>query len=191
MKYSEAKTAGTLLFVATTQFALMLLVSETLVSSYSVSSNYISDLGVKSTSYMIFNSSVFIMGLFILIGAIFLQKAFGYKTLTTLLILTSIGTMGVGLFTENSGSVHILVSALAFLFGGFSSIASYKLVKQPFSFLAIVLGGVSLTALILFATGIYGCLGAGGMERMILYPILMWGTGFGGFLIGQNDKQVR
>jgi len=28
----------------------------------------------------------------------------------------------------------------------------------------------------------------GGMERMILYPLLMWGTGFGGYLIASTEK---
>jgi hypothetical protein len=40
-----------------------------------------------------------------------------------------------------------------------------------------------LGALILFIGKIDLGLGVGGMERMILYPILMWGAGFGGYLI--------
>jgi hypothetical membrane protein len=187
MKYSDAVIAGSLIFIAATQFALLLITAETRFPGYNVSTNYISDLGIGSSS-LIFNSSVFIMGLLILIGSVFLQRAFNCKVLTVLLILTSIGTMGVGIFTENSGSVHPIVSLIAFLFGGLSAVASFRLLKQPFSTLAIILGITSLAALTLFAIGEYAGLGAGGMERMILYPILMWGAGFGAYIAGKNKS---
>jgi hypothetical protein len=31
-------------------------------------------------------------------------------------------------------------------------------------------------------------LGAGGMERMIVYPALMWLAGFGGYLVAQQER---
>jgi hypothetical membrane protein len=137
---------------------------------------------------MIFNSSVFLMGLLILIGAYFVRRAFNFKLLTLLLILTAIGAMGVGVFTENSGNAHPIVSLIAFLFGGLSSIASYRLLKRPFSVIAVILGLMALGALGLFGAQIYLGLGVGGMERMIVYPILMWGAGFGGYLLANHEK---
>ena len=74
MAYSSGKVAGALFFIAVTQFVLGLIVSEALFSGYSISGNYISDLGVGSSS-MIFNSSVFLMGLLLIVGAYFLQLA--------------------------------------------------------------------------------------------------------------------
>jgi hypothetical protein len=35
---------------------------------------------------------------------------------------------------------------------------------------------------------IYVGLGVGGMERMIVYPILIWMIGFGGFLSAFSEK---
>lgn len=189
MRYSNLKIAGTLFFVAASQFILALVVAEALYPSYSISMNYVSDLGVGPSS-AVFNFSVFLMGILMLAGGYFLQRAVKFSVLTALLILTAIGTMGVGVFTEHSGSAHTAVSAIAFLFGAFSAIASYRLMKSPFSPLAIILGLTALVALILFGTGNYIGLGKGGMERMILYPILMWGIGFGAHLIGQNDNKT-
>jgi hypothetical membrane protein len=137
---------------------------------------------------MIFNSSVFLMGLLILIGAYFFQRAFNFKLLTLLLVLTAIGAMGVGVFTEHSGNVHLVVSLIAFLFGGLSSIESYKLVKRPFSIIAVILGLMALGALVLYGAQIYLGLGVGGMERMIVYPILLWGAGIGGYLLANQEK---
>jgi hypothetical membrane protein len=145
---------------------------------------------------MIFNSSVFLMGLLLIIGAYFLHRALNFTMLTVMLVLTAIGTMGVGLFTEDFGAIHTVVSLIAFLFGGLSAIFSvicsyvhkFKLVKMPFSVIAVILGLMTLGALALFAGGIYLGLGKGGMERMIVYPLLMWGAGFGGYLIAHPEK---
>jgi hypothetical membrane protein len=96
--------------------------------------------------------------------------------------------MGVGVFTEDFGQIHTVVSLIVFLFGGLSSIASFKLLKKPFSVIAVVTGVISLAALVLFAGGVDLGLGVGGMERMIAYPILLWGTGLGGYLIASSEK---
>jgi hypothetical membrane protein len=189
MAYYSGKVAGALFFVAASQFVLGLIVAEALYPSYSVSKNYISDLGVGPSS-MIFNSSVFLMGLLLIIGVYFLQRAFNFKVLTGLLVMTAIGAMGVGVFTENSGIIHHIVSLIAFLFGGLSAIFSFKLLRKPFSFIAMILGLMSLGALVLYAGNSYLGLGPGGMERMIVYPLLMWGAGFGGALIGHLEKQT-
>ena len=188
MTYSNAKVAGTLFFIAAAQFVLGLVVAEALYSGYSISTKYISDLGVGPSS-AIFNSSVFLLGLLLIIGTYFLKRALNSRVMTVLLVLTAIGAMGVGVFTENSGAIHWVVSLIAFLFGGLSAIASYRLLKSPFSILAVILGLMDLGALILFAAKIDLGLGVGGMERMIVYPVLVWGAGLGAYLIGQTEKQ--
>jgi hypothetical membrane protein len=66
MAYSKEKVAGMLFFIAATQFVLGLTIAEALYPGYSVSDNYISDLGI-GPSAVIFNSSVFLLGLLILI----------------------------------------------------------------------------------------------------------------------------
>jgi hypothetical membrane protein len=195
MKLADGRVAGAFLFVAASLFVLGLVVAEALYPSYSISVNYISDLGV-GPSAMYFNSSVFLMGLLMLIGAYFLQRACDYKVLTVLLVLTAIGAMGVGVFTENFGAMHMIVSLIAFLFGALSAVFSavcsrihaFKLLNTPFLAIAVMLGLMSLAALTLFAAKAYLGLGPGGMERMIVYPILIWGAGFGGYLIASPEK---
>jgi hypothetical membrane protein len=187
MVYSNGKVAGVLFFVAATQFVLGLIVSEALYPGYSISNNYISDLGV-GPSAMVFNVSIFILGLLSLIGAYFFQRAFNLKAVTISLTITSVAAMGVGIFTENSGPMHMFAAFSAFLFGGLSAIFSYRLMKHPFSIIGILLGVMSLLALILFIGNFYLELGVGGMERMIVYPILIWMIGFGGFLIAFPEK---
>jgi hypothetical membrane protein len=187
MAYSKGKIAGTLFFIAASQFVLGLTVAEALYPSYSISDNYISDLGIGPSS-MIYNSSVFLLGLLVIIGTYFLQQTFNFKPLTILLVLTAIGAMGTGAFTENSGAIHAIVSLMAFLFGGLSAITSYRLLKPPLSVIAVVLGLMTLGALGIYISGIDLGLGLGGIQRMVVYPILMWGAGFGGHMIAHPEK---
>jgi hypothetical membrane protein len=196
MTYSNGKVAGTLFFIAATQLVIGLFVSEALYPGYSIADNYISDLGV-GPSALIYNSSVFLLGLLVIIGAYFAQRAYHFELLTVMLVLTAVGAMGVGIFTEDFGVLHPILSVITFLFGGLSAIFSvlcsyvhkFPLVKMPFSVINVILGLMALGALGLLVGGIYLGLGAGGMERMIAYPILLWGAGFGGYLIAYPEER--
>jgi hypothetical protein len=92
---------------------------------------------------------------------------------------------------------------MAFFFAGLSAIASFKVLKKPLSLISIILGAMTLGALVLFSIGMitsgsltsdvaydsnfYLGLGPGGIERMIVYPALMWLAGFGVHLVTQRE----
>lgn len=187
MVYSNGKLAGVLFFIAAAQFILGLIVAEALYPGYNISNNYISDLGVGSSS-TIFNVSVFFLGLLSIIATYFLQRAFHFKVLTILLAVSAVAAMGVGLFTENSALIHYIASVLVFLFGALSAIFSYRLMKRPLTIIVVLLGVLSLSAMALFLGNTDLGLGVGGMERMIVYPILIWLEGFGAFLITNPEQ---
>lgn len=203
MTYPNVKTAGILFFIASAQLVLGLIVAEALYLGYSVSGNYISDLGVGPSS-TIFNSSIFLLGLLTIIGAYFLPRDINFRALTVLLALMAIGAMGAGVFPKNFAVVHGAVSSMAFMFGGLSAIVSFRVTKMPLSAMSVILGLMSLGALALFAGGLLANdalasieaqdsvfflgIGPGGMERMIVYPALIWLAGFGGHLIALSEK---
>jgi hypothetical membrane protein len=203
MAYPKERVAGVLFFVAVTQFILGLAIAEALYPGYSLSKNYVSDLGVGPSS-IIFNSSVFLLGLLLVFGTYFLRHISDLKTVNRLLFLMAIGTMGVGVITKDFTVAHGAVSSVAFFFSGLSAIASAKALKKPLSLISIVLGAMTLGALGLFSIGMitggsltsniaydsnfYLGLGPGGMERMIIYPSLMWLAGFSGQLATRGEK---
>jgi hypothetical membrane protein len=187
MEYSNGKVGGVLFFIAATQFVLGLIVAEALYPGYSISTNYISDLGVGPSS-TVFNVSIFLLGLLSIIGIYFLYRAYNLKMIIILFTIAAVAAMGIGIFTENSEPMHTLASIFVFLFSGLSAIASYKITKYPFNIIVILLGLTSVLAMILFMENIYVGLGVGGMERMIVYPILIWMIGLGGFLIAFPEK---
>jgi hypothetical membrane protein len=203
MPYSREKVAGVLFFIAVTQFILGLTIAEALYPGYSVSDNYVSDLGI-GPSAIIFNSSVFLLGLLLLAGTYFLRRNSNFKTVNILLLLMAIGAMGVGVFTKDFTLAHGAVSSAAFFFAGLSAVVSFKVLEKPFSLISIILGAMTLGALVLFSIGMitsgsltsniaydsnfYLGLGPGGMERMIVYPALIWLAGFSGHLFTQQKQ---
>jgi hypothetical membrane protein len=202
MSYSRGNLAGVIFFIAVTQFILSLTISEALYPGYSLHDNYISDLGI-GPSAIIFNASAFLLGLLSLVATYFLRHVSNFKTVNRLLLLMAIGAMGVGVFTKDFTVAHGAVSSMAFLFAGLSAIASAKVLKKPLSLISVVLGAMTIGALVLFSIGLitsgsftsniaydsnfYLGLGPGGMERMIVYPALMWLAGFSGHLATQRE----
>lgn len=186
MKKNKRKIAGLLIFVASAQFILALKIAEALYPNYSVSSNYISDLGVGPCAF-IFNFSVFLLGLLTLISTYFLWIEKETKDFLFCLVLAGIGAMGVGIFTEDFGLLHVIFSFITFFFGALASVFSYKIQKSFFSILFLFLGIISLLSLILFGLGLDLGLGKGGMERMIAYPILIWALGFGVYIAKEKS----
>ena len=193
MDYKRA--AGALIFTGAVQFVIGMLLAEFLYPGYSASGNYISDLGatcratciIMQPSASIFNASASLLGILVLICSYFIWREFHGFLIPVLFGLTGAGTLGVGLFPETAGVIHELVSLVAFLSGGLSAIAACKLVKAPFTYFSVLMGITSLIALALFLSEIYLGLGPGGMERMIAYPVLLWATGFGGYLMSSQQ----
>jgi len=203
MLHSRVNVAGALFLVAVTQFILSITIAEALYPGYSVADNYASDLGIGPSS-IIFNSSAFLLGLLIAIGTYFLRHASNLKTVNILLFLMAIGAMGVGIITKDFTVAHGAVSSATFFFGGLSALSSARALKKPLSLMSIALGVMTIGALALFSLGIitsgsltsniaydsnfYLGLGPGGMERMIIYPALMWLAAFSGHLATQREE---
>jgi hypothetical membrane protein len=205
MAHPNGRIAGVHFLVAAAQFMLGLVVAEALYPGYSVADDYVSGLGVGPSS-IVFNSSAFLFGLLSIIGAYFLPRTVDFRCPKALLILMAIGAMGVGIFTSAfSTTIHGAVSLMAFGFGSLSAIASFKVTKLPLSAISVTLGVMTLGALALFAAGLVTTgsltsseppasefflgIGPGGMERMIVYPALIWLTLFSGHLIALSEKQ--
>lgn len=127
------------------------------------------------------------LGIAIIISGVFLLKF--SKALRIILILAGIGAMGVGIFPETTGAIHSYFALLVFFM---ASIATYFVLWRLKSIIAIfwaILGTLALVALILYVMQIYLGLGVGGMERLIVYPDILWALGFGGWIVAKyGDK---
>ena len=177
--------AGKFMTVGVLQFVFLMFIAEFLYPGYSVSENYISDLGVgPEPSKTIFTLCSIIFGACILAAAFLIWRERGDKIFSVFLALSGLGATGVGLFNEiDQAPLHFGSAILVFVFGGIAPITSFGLSKPPFYYVSIFLGFMTLTATTLFVNHIYLGLGVGGMERMITYPIIFWVIEFGAYLM--------
>lgn len=188
MHLDDRQRAGLLLVAGTTQFAIGMIIAEAVDPTYSVSLNFISDLGMRAGA-PIFNGSIILLGLTILLTSAYLYRAFKDRILMVVVLLAGIGAIGVGVFTEAFEVIHSVVSFITFVFAALSAIFAFRILRPPLSYLSVLLGVASLAALGLYVSGTFLGLGKGGMERMIVYPVLTWGIGFGGYLLGLSSAK--
>ncbi|MGC8569689.1 MAG: DUF998 domain-containing protein [Nitrososphaeria archaeon] len=179
---SYLERAGVITFVGTFQFIIMMIVAEAEYKGYSISSNYISDLGVGSTA-PIFNFSIMIFGMAVMISSYLVYKGLKTKLFPALMFIGGLGAFLVGVFPEYTPyHIHTIVSFITFLFGSLAVISSYRLQGSLMKYVSVLVGLFSLISLFLFASGVTLGLGVGGIERMIAYPVLLWILYFSGYL---------
>lgn len=181
MKYTNKMIAGMLLFIGASVFLLGVLVAEALYPGYH-STQVVSDLGVGPTA-LLFNSTVVFFGICVLAGAYLLGNTGFDRYFTLLLAGTGIGMTGVGLFPETAGAIHVAAAGLVFVSRSLCGIAAYRVFRGPWSFIPPVLGIISLAATVLLVSGICFGLGIGGMERIIICPLIVFTLGCGGYLM--------
>ena len=187
------------LVVGTLQFLIAMAVTQLgWTVPYSLRTNYISDLGavncgffpassshyVCSPWHVVFDGSIVVFGLLVILAVLLIRTAFPARRSRTiglgLLALAGIGSMGVGLSPEDVNlTIHSLSAALAFVGGGLALLVlGFAMFRDTrwdgFRAYTILSGLVALIAFILFTSGTYVGLGVGGMERLIVAPILLW-----------------
>jgi len=177
--------AGALIFIGTTWFLMAIIVSEALYPGYHVT-RMISDLGVGSTA-SIFNSAIFGFGLMLIAAAYLLHTAGINRWFLVLLALIGLGAAGVGIFPENIVVPHSICAITVFVCGGLCAILGYRVFSAPWSWISPVLGAITLVAIVLLGMKIYLGLSAGGMERMIAYPLIIWAIGTGTYLMAPGQ----
>jgi hypothetical membrane protein len=192
MNYDNKMIAGLLGFIATVQFVLVVFICEALYSGYNAGQQYISDLGNWSLAgnyAAIFNVSMFFAGMLGFASAYFIQKAFKNRLFTSLLMINTVCTILIGVFAEDiSMPVHGISALIMLIVGLGATFMTYEFVKSPLRYAPLILGGVIIVAIILQASGSYLGLGIGGIERLEIYPNLLWGLVFDAYLIGEASN---
>ena len=187
------KISGLLMFIGAVQWFLVILLAEGLHPGYNSAIHYVSSLGVGKTA-LFYNTSVILLGLTTIVGTYLMQGSHSSRAFTLLLVITGLATIGVGIFPENVRPLHGIVTPIALIFGGLSAIGSYRIQTSPLRYIAVLLGAGSIFAGVLFNSYLglpresldtFLGLGKGTMERLVIYPILLWIVVFGSSLTGR------
>lgn len=187
-------------FVADLQFLVAMVLTEyAWTYPYSLTQNYVSDLGntacgpwpdatsamiVCSPWHTLFNVSIAVLGVGVLLGALLVKSAFPSRRTSqvglSVVILAGIGAVLVGVFPENVyGTGHTIASVLAILVGGIGvailALAMFRDTRWAgYRAYTLFSGLVTIVAFVLLATGNVFGLGPGGMERLAIAPELLW-----------------
>jgi uncharacterized membrane protein len=195
---NDKRFVGLLFVVAVVQNVLALLTSEAVYSFYSVGRSLVSELGdwsLAGDNAVIFNASAVLYGLLIIAGAFYIRRVFKSRLFSALLAVNGVCSFVSGVVAMNiSFEVHGTFSLIAFVGIMAAAFMSYKFVKAPLSYISVLLGALTLSAIVLFMLGrgnsdFYLGLGAGGIERFIIYPMALWLLGFGAYLIGDSGHK--
>jgi hypothetical membrane protein len=179
---------GFFLMMGGLETLFMVQLAEILYPGYSVSQNFISDLGVgPEPSRILFTVSVILFGILALVAAVMMWQEKPCSILPALTVISAIGAIGVGLFNEHSGSLHTFLAGLAFGFGNMAALYTYRSTKAPVSYVCMIMGFVGLGSLILIGMGQNLGLGVGGIERMTFYPVAFWTVAFGAYMTAKGD----
>ncbi len=194
------KVAGILLSVGCIQFLLAVNFAQTQFPGYSSTKDTLSTLGgsvpLVEPSAMVFNLSVIIFGILILIVAYLILKSGGARIFSVLLAISAAGAIGLALFPQYTGNTHSFFALVAFLFGSLATIFSYRLgLNKPLVVISLVLGVPALVLLLLVIIFRFGglinpleiYLGVGGNERFIAFPPILYLIALGGYLTSRGE----
>jgi hypothetical membrane protein len=200
--HRSVRHGAVLLVVGTVQFIVAMAITQVgYGSSYSLTGNYMSDLGAVNcgtfggtASYAghyacspwhdVFNISIVIMGLLVILATILIRTAFPVRRSRTIglwaLALAGLGSVGVGLSPEDVNiAVHSGSAVLAFAGGGIALVVlAFAMLRdtrwEGFRAYTFFSGLITLIALILFVSKVDLGLGVGGMERLVVAPVFLW-----------------
>lgn len=200
---NNLKIAGFIFFIGASISLMGIITAEAFYpSAYTTFKNEISDLGstkppnniIFQPSASIFNFTMSITGLLILVASFYQHKHFKKFLFTIPVVLFGLGLVGVGLFPGNISPYHGISSLVAFLSGGIAAICSSKITSTPFKLIAVAFGitGLTVWIIVVFASYlIVPFIGLGGTERWIVYPIMLWLMGLGGYLMNYSATQSK
>ena len=188
-RQGTVRAGAALIAVGVVQFVAAMVVVQWVYPGYSDATNYISDLGNTATSpwHVVFNVSIILLGILAFVGVLLAWSGFpagGTRVVgLLLLLLASIGAIGVGVFPENvNPTVHGVVSLMVFLPGGLALVILGSGLRRGTGWhwlrgISVVLGLVTLVSLAYYVPTQFtnSTWDPGLVERFIVAPILVWG----------------
>ena len=198
---SDSSAAGFSLTLAGFIGFMGIITAEVLYPNYSTRQD-ISDLGstrppnpvIHEPSATIFNTTMLVTGAMVMLSAYLLYRHLDRHGFPLALAVFGFGTFGVGIFPGNVTPWHGMFALLTFFSGGITVVYSSQVVSRPFSVLCGLFGGISL--FVLLSVFVYGLvvggpsplepLGPGGIERWVVYPLIIWLPAFGGYLLAES-----
>ena len=193
----DQRTPGVVLFVLAAQFMTAIMLAASMAPAYDMGGGAISDLGVVPETAVLFNVSLIVTGLLNVVAGSLLYIERRSLLLLGVYVAAGAGALGAGLVPLDRGDLHGLFALAAFLFFNIQAIASSRIAEGPMRVVSVLAGVVGLVFVVVMVIGdagtvaVFGPIGHGGAERMIVYPVMLWLLAFGGYLMGRSPSVVQ
>jgi hypothetical membrane protein len=192
LRDDPARTAGLLFVVGAVQFLTVLMLAAAVAPSYDLGDEAISLLGVLSATALPFNVSLAVAGACNAAGGYALYRLHRARWLLGAYVATGVAAVGVAAFPLSAGAPHTVFAFLTFLSLNLEAVGTATRLRGPMRGLSLVAGVAGLVALLVLVAGevgsasLYGPLGFGGVERLVVYPGMTWSIALGGYLFAPD-----
>ena len=196
----DQRVPGILLFTLAAQFMTVIMLAASMAPGYDIAQGAISDLGVIGETALLFNLSLIAVGILNVTAGVLLYRSHRKGWLLAIFVLAGIGAAGAGIVPLDTSDFHGIFALVAFLFFNIQALACAVIVTGPMRLVSLLAGIVGFAFVVVMVIGdsgnaaIFGPIGHGGSERMIVYPAMLWMLTFGGYLMAtptvEGDPQA-
>jgi hypothetical membrane protein len=191
---NERELAGLCFLAIGAAFLTTTMLLASMAPSYDYAGGAISDLGVIPETALLFNGLLVLVGVLNGGAGIMLYRLGASPWLLAVYLVAQIGAIGAGVIPLDRGGLHSLFALLAFVFFNLEAVVTGGVIRGPVRLLGILAGGVGLAYAVIMLigdggnAGVFGAIGHGGAERMIVFPTMLWLIAAGGYLLGQRSE---
>jgi hypothetical membrane protein len=194
---TQLRLPGALLFILAAQFMTVIMLAASMAPGYDLGGGAISDLGVIPETALLFNLSLVVVGVLNVAAGVLLYRTTGRRSILAVFTVAGLGAAGAGLVPLDRSDLHGIFALLAFLFFNVEALVIGAVVTGPMRAVSLIAGLVGVGFVVLMVIGdagnpgVFGAIGHGGAERMIVYPVMLWLLAFGGYLMGAGSVTNR
>ena len=194
----DARTAaGFLLVLLGASFLTATMLAASIAPGYDFNAAAISDLGVIGETAVLFNALLVAVGALNLGAGILLYRSHHRIWILAIYVLAGIGAAGAGLVPLDTSELHSLFALFGFVFFNVEAVATGLIAHGPMRVLSFAAGLIGLVYVVVMIIGdagnpaVFGAIGHGGSERMIVYPTMLWTLALGGYLLAGGGLARR
>jgi hypothetical membrane protein len=190
-------TAGLMFVVLGAAFLTVTMLAASIAPGYDFSGGAISDLGVIGETAVLFNVLLVVTGVLNAVGGYLLFTWHRRTWLLAVYLLGGAGAVGAGLLPLDTGGLHSLFALVGFLFFNIEALGTAFVVRGPMKAISLIAGAIGLIFVVIMVIGdagnpgVFGPIGHGGAERMIVYPVMLWLLALGGYFMGRSELATR
>lgn len=189
----RTSAAGLLLVLLGASFLTATMLAASIAPGYDFNAAAISDLGVIGETAVLFNALLVAVGALNIGAGILLYRVHCRIWILAIYVLAGIGAAGAGLVPLDTSELHSLFALFGFVFFNVEALATAAVLRGPMRALSLVAGLIGLIYVVVMIIGdagnpaVFGAIGHGGSERMIVYPTMLWTLAVGGYLLARSD----